>query len=267
MKISSLFRLAGKIALITGGTGVLGRTMAVSLAENGVKVIAADRNGAIPKEFTERKIEVMHCDVTSESNLQVLHNDLKGEYGQLDILINAAGGNMPGATIAPDQNFFDLDMKAYEKVVALNLTSTVKATRFLAPLMVKNSKGSIINISSMTATRPISRVLGYGNAKAGVDHFTKFLACEMAAKFGDGIRVNAIAPGFFLTEQNRGLLTNPDGSYTERTQDIIKHTPAGRLGKPDELLGAVHWLSSDASSFVTGSVIPVDGGFSAFGGF
>ncbi len=268
MTIEALYSVKNKVALITGGTGVLGSAMALSLAENGAEVICVNRSGKIPESLAvEKHIAVVACDVTHEKALQSLASEIKKRHGSLDILVNAAGGNMPGATIGPTESFFDLDMTAYQKVLELNLTAAVKTTRYLAPLMLQKKKGSIVNISSMTATRPISRVLGYGNAKAGLDHFTKFLACEMAAKFGAGIRVNAIAPGFFLTEQNRSLLTKEDGSFTPRAQAIINHTPMARLGKPDELLGALHWLCSDAASFVNGAIVPVDGGFSAYGGF
>jgi len=173
---------------------------------------------------------------------------------------------MSGATISPDQNFFDLDIEAYRKVVDLNLVGSVLPSLVFAEEMAAAGKGSIVNISSMTASKPISRVLGYGNSKAAIDNFTKWLSTEMIQKYGEGIRVNAIAPGFFLTEQNRDLLTNQDGSYTDRADAILANTPFKRFGKPEELGGTLVWLCSDASSFVTGVVIPVDGGFSSFGG-
>lgn len=185
-------------------------------------------------------------------------------YGTIDVLINAAGGNMPGATIAPDKTIFDLNMGDFEKVVDLNLYGTVLPTLVFGKVMAENEKGSIVNISSESALRPLTRVVGYGTAKAAVTNFTKYLAAEMAIKFGSDIRVNAMAPGFFLTEQNRTLLTNPDGTYTERARSIIAHTPAGRFGKPEELLGTLQWLISDASKFVTGTVVVIDGGFDAF---
>ena len=171
---------------------------------------------------------------------------------------------MPGTTIAPDQTFFDLDLDAFRQVIDLNLFGTVLPTMVFAEVMVEQKKGSIINISSEASLRPLTRVLGYGCAKAAVNNFTRYLATELATKFGEGLRVNAIAPGFFLTEQNRTLMTNADGTPTERCQRIVAHTPYGRLGKPEELLGTVQWLTADASAFVTGTVIPVDGGFDAF---
>ena len=168
---------------------------------------------------------------------------------------------MPGATIGPDKTFFDLDPEQFEKVLNLNLTGTVLPTQIFLKPMVAQGKGAIINFSSMAAFRPLTRVCGYAAAKAGISNFTAFMATECARKFGEGIRVNAIAPGFFLTEQNRALLTNPDGSYTQRGQDVIRQTPFGRMGDPEELCGTIHYLMSDASKFVTGTVAVVDGGF------
>ena len=171
---------------------------------------------------------------------------------------------MPGATIAPDQTIFDLNIDAFRKVVDLNLFGTALPTMVFGEVMAKQKYGSIVNISSESALRPLTRVVGYGAAKAAVSNFTKYMAGEMALKFGEGIRVNAMAPGFFITEQNRTLLTNPDGSYTERAKTILAHTPFGRFGEPEELLGTLQWLISDASKFVTGTVVPIDGGFDAF---
>jgi NAD(P)-dependent dehydrogenase (short-subunit alcohol dehydrogenase family) len=179
-------------------------------------------------------------------------------------LLNAAGGNMPGATIAPDGTFFDLKPDQFQRVLDLNLTGTVIPTQqFLKP-MVKQGEGVIVNFSSMAAFRPMTRVCGYAAAKAGISNFTKFLATEVATKFTEKIRVNAIAPGFFLTEQNRTLLTNADGSFTQRGKDVIRQTPFGRFGQPEELCGTIHYLISDASKFVTGTVAVVDGGFECF---
>jgi NAD(P)-dependent dehydrogenase (short-subunit alcohol dehydrogenase family) len=188
------------------------------------------------------------------------------EFGTIDILINAAGGNMPGATIPPDKNFFDLKIEDFQKVVDLNLHGSVIPTKVFSEVMVKNKKGVVINISSMASIRIITRVLGYSAAKAAVDNFTKWMAVEMAKKFGEGFRVNAIAPGFFITEQNRSLLTNADGTLTARGQAVIQQTPFGRFGEPEELNGTLIWLCSDAAKFVTGVVVPVDGGFSVFSG-
>ena len=171
---------------------------------------------------------------------------------------------MGGATIPPDKTFFDLDIDAFRKVVDLNLFGTVIPTMVFAKDMVRQQKGSIINISSESALRPLTRVVGYGAAKAAISNFTQSMAGELAIKFGEGLRVNAVAPGFFLTEQNRSLMTNPDGTPSDRCKTVISHTPFRRLGQPEELLGTIHWLASDASAFVTGTVIPVDGGFDAF---
>jgi NAD(P)-dependent dehydrogenase (short-subunit alcohol dehydrogenase family) len=173
---------------------------------------------------------------------------------------------MSGAVIRPDQTFLDLDSNALRKVIDLNYLGTVLPIKALLPLMLANGKGNIINISSMAASRPMTRVMGYASSKAAIDNLTKFLAVEFAGKHGPEFRVNAIAPGFFLTEQNRTLLTEPDGSLTQRGNQIISHTPMNRFGNPDDLLGALHWLCSDASAFVTGTVIAVDGGFSAYSG-
>jgi len=188
--------------------------------------------------------------------------DIVAKYGKVDTLLNAAGGNMPGATIGPDQTFFDLDPEQFQKVLNLNLTGTVIPTQVFLKPMVKAGKGSIINFSSMAAFRPMTRVCGYAAAKAGISNFTAYMATETAKKFGEGIRVNAIAPGFFITEQNRALLTNPDGSYTQRGKDVIRQTPFGRMGQPEELCGTIHYLMSDAAKFVTGTVAVVDGSLS-----
>ncbi len=182
----------------------------------------------------------------------------------MDALLNAAGGNMPDATIAPDGNFFDLRPEAFQRVVDLNLTGTVIPTQVFLQPMVAQGAGCIVNFSSMAAFRPLTRVVGYAAAKAAISNFTAYMAHEVALKFGEGIRVNAIAPGFFLTEQNRALLTNPDGSYTQRGSDIIRQTPFKRFGEPEELCGTIQYLISEASRFVTGTVAVVDGGFNAF---
>ena len=180
------------------------------------------------------------------------------------VLINGAGGNMPGATIAPDKTLFDLDLEAMRQVVDLNLFGTVLPTMIFARAMVEQKQGSIINIASEAGLRPLTRVAGYGVAKAAVINFTKYMCGELATKFGPGLRVNAIAPGFFLTEQNRTLLTNPDGSLTPRAETILAHTPFNRFGEPEELLGTLQWLASDASRFVSGTLTVIDGGFDAF---
>ena len=265
-----LFNISDKVVVITGGTGVLGASMVEYLAHHGAKVIVLARN----KEKGDKLIDKVRSnggealflvtDVNNKDILEQNRKDILAKYKKIDILINGAGGNMPGATIGPDQTIFDLNIDDFKTVVDLNLVGTVLPSIVFGSCMTERRKGSIINISSESALRPLTRVVGYGAAKAAVTNFTKFLAIELATKFGEGLRVNAIAPGFFITEQNRTLLTNSDGSYTDRGQTIIAHTPFGRFGEPEELLGAVHWLSSDASKFVTGTLTIVDGGFDAF---
>ncbi|MPN22593.1 putative oxidoreductase UxuB [bioreactor metagenome] len=206
----------------------------------------------------------LQTDVTDDALLKQNAEEIIAEYGKIDVLINGAGGNMPGATIGPKNTVFDLKMDDFRKVVDLNLMGTVVPTVVFAEYMVKEKKGNIINISSASALRPLSRVAGYGSAKAAVTNFTKYMAGELAMKFGEGFRVNALCPGFFITEQNRTLLTNPDGTYSDRGNTIIAHTPFRRFGVPEDLLGTLHYLVSDASKFVTGTVAIVDGGFDAF---
>ena len=203
-------------------------------------------------------------DVMNQEVLEKNLADIVAAYGRVDSLLNAAGGNMPGATIAPDGTFFDLKPEEFQRVLDLNLTGTVIPSQVFLKQMVAQGEGTIVNFSSMAAFRPMTRVAGYAAAKAGISNFTAFLATEVAKKFGEKIRVNAIAPGFFLTEQNRTLLTNPDGSWTQRGADVIRQTPFGRMGEPEELCGTIHYLISDASKFVTGTVAVVDGGFNTF---
>ncbi|MDE3057455.1 MAG: SDR family oxidoreductase, partial [Bacteroidota bacterium] len=204
--------------------------------------------------------------VVHEESIKKVYDDILDRFNRIDILINAAGGNMPGATISAGRNIFDLDIEQFKNVTDLNLNGTVLPTLIFSRAMAEQKSGSIINISSVAAQQAVTRVMGYSAAKAAVENFTRWMAIEMAHKFGNGIRVNAIAPGFFLTSQNNSLLTNPDGSLTERGRTIIARTPFKRFGEPDELVGAVLFLSSDASAFVTGTVIAVDGGFSVFSG-
>lgn len=268
--MANLFDIKGNVTVITGGTGVLGRAIAKYLALEGAKVIILGRKeetgSAIAADIVAAggccefmKTDVMNADVVRQNCADIL-----AEYGRVDTLLNAAGGNMPGATIPPDKTFFDLQVDQFQTVLNLNLTGTVIPTQVFLEPMVKQGKGSIINFSSMAAFRPMTRVAGYAAAKAGISNFTAFMATECAKKFGEGIRVNAIAPGFFITEQNRSLLTNPDGTFTQRGQDVVRQTPFGRMGDPEELCGTIHYLMSDASKFVTGTVAVVDGGFNAF---
>lgn len=268
--MKNLFCIKDKVILLTGGCGILGSCMSRHLAEQGAKVIILDRNEEAGKALADSILKeggealFLTTDVLNKEKLEENKQAILERYGRIDVLINAAGGNMAGATIGPDQTIFNLELDAFRKVVDLNLFGTVIPTMVFAEVMAKQKSGSIINISSESAMRPLTRVVGYGAAKAAVTNFTKYMAGELALKFGSNIRVNAMAPGFFLTEQNRTLLTNPDGSYTDRAKTIIAHTPFGRFGEPEELLGTLQWLSSDASKFVTGTVTLIDGGFDAF---
>jgi NAD(P)-dependent dehydrogenase (short-subunit alcohol dehydrogenase family) len=206
------------------------------------------------------------ANVLDETSLESVRDQILAKWGKVDVLINAAGGNMAGATISPGQTIFDLSMDAFKKVSDLNLNGSVLPSLVFGKHMADHKKGVIINISSMTAQRAITRVVGYSVAKAAIDNFTKWMATELALKFGEGLRVNAIAPGFFIGDQNRDLLLEADGSLTARGTTIVAHTPMGRFGEAEELNGTIHWLCSDASKFVTGIVVPIDGGFSAFTG-
>jgi NAD(P)-dependent dehydrogenase (short-subunit alcohol dehydrogenase family) len=268
--MNELFNIKDYVVVITGGTGILGRCIGKYLSLNGAKVILLGRKENVGKEIVDDIIkcggcaEFMKTDVMDQSIVEQNCNDIIAKYGRIDALLNAAGGNMKGATIGPDQNFFDLKADEFQKVLNLNLTGTVIPTQVFLKPMVKQDKGSIVNFSSMAAFRPMTRVCGYAAAKAGISNFTAFMATECAKKFSENIRVNAIAPGFFITEQNRALLTNSDGSYTQRGKDVIRQTPYGRMGDPEELCGTIHYLISDASKFVTGTVAVVDGGFNVF---
>ena len=270
--IDHLFKLEGKVALITGGGGVLAGAIGSGLAQSGAKIILADIN--LEKAVANaEKIMGKNCsaygiymDALSPDSIHDACNQILGEHKRIDILINAAGGNIPGATISPDKTIFDLNIKDFDRVSDLNYKSTLLPTLEVGRIMANQKSGSIINISSMAAMRTITRVVGYSAAKAAVSNFTRWMAMEMAMKHSGTIRVNAIAPGFFIGDQNRALLTNPDGSPTERGQLVIQNTPMGRFGDADELIGAVLFLASDAASFVTGVILPVDGGFSFHSG-
>lgn len=267
-----LFNIKDNVVVITGGTGVLGRSIAGYLAKNGAKVVILGRKDEVGMQIVEDvmsgnpvgSIEFMKTDVMDKEVLERNRDAILAKYCRIDSLLNAAGGNMPGATISPDKTFFDLDPAQFETVLNLNLTGTVIPTQVFLEPMVRQGKGTIVNFSSMASFRPMTRVCGYAAAKAGISNFTAYMATECAKKFGEGIRVNAIAPGFFITEQNRSLLTNPDGTYTQRGNDVVRQTPFGRMGEPDELCGTIHYLISDASKFVTGTVAVVDGGFNVF---
>lgn len=268
--MNEMFSVKDKVFVITGGAGVLGTSMVKHFAKEGGKVVVLDLNkekgDALVAEVKAAGGEAMflQTNVLDRSVLEKNCADIIAAYGRIDVLINGAGGNMAGATIAPDKTIFDLEIDAFKKVVDLNLFGIVLPTMVFAKPMTERKEGIIINISSESAIRPLTRVCGYGAAKAAVTNFTQYLAGELAKKFGDKMRVNAIAPGFFITEQNRTLLTNPDGSYTERSIDILRNTPFDRFGEPEELLGTLQWLASDASKFVTGTMTVIDGGFAAF---
>lgn len=265
-----LFDIKDKVIVITGGTGVLGTSMVEYLAAHGAKVAVLARNIEKGNRLIEQvkanggEAMFLQTDVTDEAVLKKNAETIATQYGGIDVLVNGAGGNMPGATIGPNNTIFDLNADDFRKVVDLNLMGTVMPTLAFAEYMVKSKKGNIVNISSASALRPLTRVAGYGAAKAAVTNFTKYMAGELAIKFGEDFRVNALCPGFFITEQNRALLTNPDGSYSDRGNTIIAHTPFRRFGNPEDLLGTLHYLVSDASKFVTGTVAIVDGGFDAF---
>ncbi len=266
----NLFDIKDRVIVITGGTGVLGSCMVEYLAEQGAKVVVLARNKETGDKLVNgilakgQEAMFLKSDVNDKAVLEQNAADIMKKYGRVDVLVNGAGGNMPGATIGPDKTIFDLDISAFKTVVDLNLFGTVIPTMVFAKIMAEQKQGNIINISSESALRPLTRVVGYGAAKAAVTNFTKYLSIELATKYGEGLRVNAFAPGFFISEQNRALLTNPDGSLTARGNTIIAHTPFGRFGEPEELLGTLHWLASDASKFVTGTLTVIDGGFDAF---
>ena len=272
-----LFDLSGQVAVITGGTGVLGSEMARGLARAGARVAVIGRRAAQAEAVVATIAAAggqglaVPADVMDLPQLEQARDRITGQWGRIDILANVAGGNAPAATIPDDRTIFDVDVKAFEDVLGLNLMGTVRPTLVFGAEMVKGAtpqqrRGCIVNISSMTAQRAVTRVVAYSAAKAAVDNFTRWLAVELARKFGEGLRVNAIAPGFFVGEQNRALLLDPSGQLTARGRKIVDHTPAGRFGEPHELVSTLLWLCSPGAGFVNGIVVPVDGGFSAYSG-
>lgn len=270
--IDGLFSLKGKTAIITGGTGVLGSAMARGLAAAGANIAIlgrrkkqADEVVASIQQLGVKALTVV-ADVMNEIELEHARQGVLETLGSIDILVNAAGGNQPDAVLKPDAPWSSLNLKAYADVLNLNLLGTVLPSKVFGEEMAKQKAGVIINIASVSSKLPLTQVAAYSNAKAAIKSFTEWLAVEMASKYGEGIRVNAIAPGFFLAEQNRSLLMNVDGSLTARGQKAVNKTPFGRFGNPDELSGTLIWLCSDASRFVTGATIPVDGGFTAYSG-
>jgi NAD(P)-dependent dehydrogenase (short-subunit alcohol dehydrogenase family) len=270
--MSELFSLKGKLIVVTGATGILGKEFVKSIAEAGGIVGVLGRN----KEVAEQRVAevksrggeafTLVADVLKEEQLKDARDFVIDNYGRIDGLVNAAGGNQPAAVVQPQQDIFQLNMEALQQVMQLNLFGTLLPTQIFGESIKNSGGGSIVNISSVSAHQALTRVLGYSLSKAAIDCYTRWFATELAARYGDAIRMNAIMPGFFLTEQNKTLLTNTDGSYTERANKIIANTPFNRLGNPTELVGALIWLLSDASKFVTGTVVAVDGGFTAFTG-
>lgn len=266
------FSLAGKVIVVTGGTGVLGGAFVEGIAVAGGIVGILGRNEKIANERANAinqkggQALALIADVTNESQLEAACQQMLTAFGKIDGLVNAAGGNIPNAVVQPDQDVFELNFQALQEVMQLNLMGTVMPTQVFGKAIKKNGSGSIVNISSVVSQLAITKVLGYSLAKSAIDSYTKWFAVELAKRFGDAIRMNSIAPGFFLTEQNKTLLTNTDGSLTDRGQLVIQNTPFKRFGNPEELVGALIWLLSDASKYVTGSKITVDGGFTVFGG-
>jgi NAD(P)-dependent dehydrogenase (short-subunit alcohol dehydrogenase family) len=268
----------GQRAVITGGSGILGRAMALALAEDGATVyvgarslqsatkgIKATLDKHPERNLLEPRLRPLVFDVLNPPSLKEAATKVESEGGT-NILVNAAGGNRPAASTAPDRDFFAMDLGAVEEVMNLNFHGILHTTQAFAAGMARRKEGNIVNISSMAALRPVTRGIGYSAAKAAVDNFTRWLAVHLAQGYGPGLRVNSIAPGFFLTEQNRYLMLKEDASLTERAQTILAHTPQARFGEPEDLISTLRWLVSPASKFVTGTVIAVDGGFSAFGG-
>jgi len=266
------FSLKDKVVIVTGGTGVLGEAFINGIAHAGGIAGVLGRNEKVARERADAikanggQAIALVADVMKEADLLAARDKVMDAYGRIDGLVNGAGGNMPGGVLQPDQDLFSMNMDGMRQVMELNLWGTLIPTQIFGEVMAKGGKGSVVNISSMASQQAVTKVLGYSLAKAAIDNYTKWFALEAANRYGDTIRMNAIAPGFFLTEQNRNLLTNPDGTYTQRGNLVLNNTPFKRFGKAEELIGALVWLLSDASAFVTGTVVTVDGGFSMFSG-
>ena len=266
------YRLDGKVCVITGATGVLGSVMAKGVAAAGARVAVLGRRAEVAEALAEEiraaggEARATPADVLDRAALERVRHELLRDWGSVDLLVNAAGGNQPGATLRPDQSVLELEEGAMRQVMDLNFFGTLLPTQVFLEPMVAGGRGAIVNVSSMAAAQAITRVAGYSAAKAAVENLTRWLATTLAKQHGPVLRVNAIAPGFFVAEQNRALLFDASGELTPRGRTIIDNTPLGRFGEADELLGALVWLLSDASRFVTGVVVPIDGGFSAFSG-
>ncbi|AEE53691.1 SDR family oxidoreductase [Haliscomenobacter hydrossis] len=269
--MNAQFSLQGKAIIVTGGTGILGGSFINGIAAAGGAVGILGRNEKIAQERADAinqtggKAIALIADVMDEIQLLSAKQKMLDAFGQIDGLVNGAGGNMPEGVVGPDQDIFSLNIDGMRRVMELNLYGTLIPTQVFGKTIAEKG-GSIVNISSVSSTSAITRVLGYSMGKSAVDSYTRWFALELANRYGDKVRMNALVPGFFLTEQNRTLLTNPDGTFTTRGQLIVQNTPFKRLGHPDELIGALVWLLSDASAFVTGTTINVDGGFLAFSG-
>ncbi|RYG20982.1 MAG: SDR family oxidoreductase [Chitinophagaceae bacterium] len=261
------FSLKDKVIVVTGGTGIIGKSFIKGITEAGGTVGILGRNEKVANERADEVIRnggkaiALIADVLDEKALAAARDKIIAAFGKIDGLVNAAGGNIPEAILMKGDDIFGMNMAGMRKAVNLNLWGTLIPTQIFGKAMLDSGTGSIVNVSSMSSKRVVTRVLGYSMGKAAIDCYTQWFAVELANRFGDKVRMNAIAPGFFLTEQNRALLTNPDGSYTERGGLVINQTPFKRFGDTDELIGALQWLLSDASAFVTGTVINVDGGF------
>ncbi len=272
-ELTRKYDFSGRVIAVTGGAGALGGEMACTLAECNASVAVLDSAPARAEAFLPRlsrargRFMVLECDVLKKESLELAAGRIVSEWGKIDGLINAAGGNDPGATTTAGRSFFDLPESALRFVADLNLLGTILSSQVFGKRMAQRKEGVILNISSMNAFRPLTRIPAYSAAKAAVSNFTQWLAVHMAQEYSPGIRVNAVAPGFFLTEQNRYLLTEKDsGELTARGRRILAHTPLGRFGAPEDLAGAVLWLLSPISGFITGIVLPIDGGFSAYSG-
>ena len=272
-QVTALYDFTGRTVVITGGAGILGGEMACALVGCGANVAILDRDPALADRLMDRLgcgpgcASVVYGDVLERDTLIEAEEAIRGKFGPVDTLINAAGGNKPMATTGDDRSFFDLPEDALRFVFDLNIVGTIIPSQVFGQGMAERGAGVILNVSSMSAFRPLTRIPAYSAAKGGVSNFTQWLAVHMAQEYAADIRVNAIAPGFFLTAQNRFLLVDQEsGDLTPRGRTIIDHTPMNRFGEPEELLGTVLWLLSPASAFVTGIVVPIDGGFSAFSG-